>query len=161
MKNKLAWGWMLGLAVVFSALTAHAEEPLEARQTTVREVHGEVLTRSPGGEWQPAEKGMILNEKDEIRTGEGATAQVALDDGKVGQVDIREKSYFRIHTLKQSRESGDRTTLLDLAIGKVLVHAKKLKGNSKFEVRTPTATTGVRGTVFEVAVEPKDQSKGV
>jgi hypothetical protein len=51
--------------------------------------------------------------------------------------------------------TGDKTTLLDLAIGKVLVQTQKLQGDSKFEVRTPTALTGVRGTIFEVTVKEK------
>lgn len=47
----------------------------------------------------------------------------------------------------------DKTTLIDLALGKLLVKVEALKGSSKFEVRTPTAQTGVRGTEFEIAVE--------
>jgi len=32
---------------------------------------------------------------------------------------------------------------------------ESLKGSGKFEVKTPTALTGVRGTVFEVTVKEK------
>lgn len=154
-------GKVLGMvlwAILFSASIGFAQETLEAKQATITKIEGEVLMRLAGGPWQPAEKGTILREKDELKTGADAHAEVVLDNGKVGRVDMDAKSYLRVHTLKQEKESGDRTTLLDLAIGKVLIHAEKLKGNSKFEVRTPTATTGVRGTVFEVAVEPKEKT---
>ena len=45
-------------------------------------------------------------------------------------------------------------TLLDLAMGEVLIKAQKVHGeNSKFEVKTPTSIVGVRGTTFNVKVE--------
>jgi hypothetical protein len=78
-----------------------------------------------------------------------------LDDGKVGQVEVKEGSLFRINKAETDPVMGDKTTILDLAIGKVMVHVEKLKGNSRFEVRTPTALTGVRGTTFEVTVKEK------
>ena len=57
--------------------------------------------------------------------------------------------------METESKTGDKTTLLDLALGKVLVHVEKLQGKSKFEVRTPTALTGVRGTTFTVEVREK------
>jgi hypothetical protein len=47
-----------------------------------------------------------------------------------------------------TEEAGAKTTRLDLAIGMVLAHVKKLDKGSTFEVKAPNATTGVRGTVF-------------
>ncbi|MEI7751999.1 MAG: FecR domain-containing protein, partial [Candidatus Omnitrophota bacterium] len=72
-----------------------------------------------------------------------------------GRVEIKEGSLFRIQKAETDGLTGDRTTILDLAIGKILVKVEALKGNSKFEVKTPTALTGVRGTLFEVAVKEK------
>jgi hypothetical protein len=98
---------------------------------------------------------MVILPGDEVKTASTASVKVILDGGKVGLVEIMEGSLFRINKAETNPETGDKTTLLDLAIGKVLVHAGKLQGNSKIEVRTPTALTGVRGTVFEVAVKEK------
>ena len=67
-------------------------------------------------------------------------------------------SLFRINTAETDPKTGNKMTLLDLAVGKVLVHAAKLKGGSRFEVRTPTAISGVRGTVFEVEVKPRSSN---
>ncbi|MBN1688101.1 MAG: FecR domain-containing protein, partial [Candidatus Omnitrophica bacterium] len=69
------------------------------------------------------------------------------------KIELKPKSRLKMTTLEMDAITGEKITLLDLAIGKVLVHASKLQGESKFEVRTPTSTTGVRGTVFEVSVE--------
>ena len=53
-----------------------------------------------------------------------------------------------------NKEEGTQKTLLDLAIGKILIRAKKLHSEEeKFEVKTPTTIVGVRGTTFAVEVE--------
>ena len=99
---------------------------------------------------------MLLHEKDEIKTFDKSSVLILLDQGgETGKLELKEKSHLRLNTLKLDAQSGEKVTLLDLAIGKVLVYAEKLRGDSKFEVKTPTATTGVRGTVFEVSVEEK------
>ena len=62
---------------------------------------------------------------------------------------VLEKRY-----LKKDEEGRVQTTLLDLAIGKILISAEKLDTpDSKFEVKTPTSVVGVRGTAFSVEVE--------
>ena len=144
------WGWMAGMVFLMGTVWA---QPV--REATVIKVKGEVTVKSAAGEWQPAKAGVVLRQEDQIRTGKGGFAEILLDDGKVGRLELKENSHLRLNTLSESPSSGDRVTLLDLAVGKVLVHAQKLRGESKFEVRTPTSTTGVRGTVFEVSVEEK------
>ena len=124
-----------------------------ARQATLSKMSGEVLVRQNQQDWQPAAPGMVLHAGDEIKTSKGATAEVIFDNGEVGSVKVAPKSVFKIGTMDVNGATGDKATLLELAIGKVMVHAEKLHGASKFEVETPTATTGVRGTLFEVTVE--------
>ncbi|MFA6600770.1 MAG: FecR family protein [Candidatus Omnitrophota bacterium] len=141
------------IAVAFFAI--HPAYGAESRKATVQEVRGEVLARTGGSDWQAAQAGLVLEEQDEVRTGADSEAVILLDDDKVGKVELREKSYFRVNTLKEDTASGRRVTLLDLAEGKLRVYAKKRKDGSKFEVRTPTAIAGVRGTVFDVSVDEK------
>jgi hypothetical protein len=140
------------------APSAPAAQPL--RQATVTSIRGEVSVKLAGGDWQPAVNGMVLHELDELKTAKKAYAKLLLDErGSTGQVEVKEHSHLRLNTLQWGAAEGEKVTLLDLAIGKVLIHAEKLKGKSKFEVRTPTSTTGVRGTIFEVAVEEKTPAK--
>jgi hypothetical protein len=126
------------------------------RYGTLKNPGKNVFVRSPGREWKPATDGMVILPGDEVKTAEKNFVEVLMDGGKVGRVEIEEKSLFRIKSAETDAATGDKTTLLDLAIGKILVRAGALKGNSKFEVRTPTALTGVRGTVFEVTVKEKN-----
>ena len=135
---------------------AHPETEVgNGRYGTLKDPDANVFMRIPGGEWQSAKDGMVILPGDEIRTAPDAKVKVLLDDGKTGTVEVKEGSLFRIETADVDKTTGDKTTLLDLAIGKVLVQAQKLQGGSKFEVRTPTTLTGVRGTVFEVTVKEK------
>ncbi len=141
---------IVALALLFWGGVAIASE---ARQATISNVRGEVFVRQGQGDWKPAQSGAVLHKGDEIKTSAKGFAEVLLDNGKVGNIQVKEKSLFKIDTLDTNATTGDKFTLLNLAIGKVLVHAEKLHGNSKFEVRTPTSTTGVRGTLFEVSVD--------
>ena len=146
--------WNLGkLALVLLVLCLQVTPAYAAREALVADVQGDVFVRIQEDKWQPALPGMSLNEKDELRTGGDGYAEVLMDGGDVARLEIKKNSYFKIHTLGTDPKTGDKETLLDLAIGGVLVHAEKLQGDSKFEVRTPTSTTGVRGTIFEVNVD--------
>jgi hypothetical protein len=98
---------------------------------------------------------MVILPGDQVRTASQSSVEVLLDGGKVGVVEIKGGSLFRVSKAETDPVMGDKTTLLDLAVGKVMVHVEKLKGNSRFEVKTPTALTGVRGTTFEVTVKEK------
>lgn len=124
----------------------------EIRYATISSFRGAVQVRKAGQSWTPAQVGMVLYRGDQVKTEEQGFAEVAIDDGKTGTVEIDSASLFKLDILDLNHETGDKITLLDLAMGRVLVHAEKLQGKSKFEVKTPTSTAGVRGTTFEVRV---------
>lgn len=144
------------IGVVAFMLCSGAALGEEVRHAQILDLQGDVSVKLQGGEWQTAELGMMLQEKDEVRTAKGGFAEIVLDGGEVARLELKEGSLFRIDTMDMEPASGEKVTLLDLAIGRVLVHAEKLHGDSKFEVRTPTSTTGVRGTEFEVSVREKE-----
>ncbi|MFA6600657.1 MAG: FecR family protein [Candidatus Omnitrophota bacterium] len=143
-----------GIGAILFLILAGAANAQTPRKGIVDEPKGQVEIRTAGGQWQAAQQGSILNEGDEIRAAEQSSAIILLDDaGATGKLELREKSRLRMTTMGLDAVSGDQQTLLELATGKVLIHAEKLKGESRFEVKTPNAITGVRGTVFEVSVE--------
>lgn len=127
------------------------------RYGTLRKPGRDVFVRKPGGEWIAATDGMVILAGDEVRTAKNGSVEVVLDGGKIGAVDVKGGSLFRINKAETDPATGDQATLLDLALGKILVKVERLKGGSKFEVKTPTALTGVRGTVFEVIVKERTE----
>lgn len=133
----------------------------EGRFATIHKIEGTVEIRRHDGVWEPAEEGMLLYEKDEIRTDHSSYAELLLDEhGRTGRLQIKEDSRMRLNTLEEDIKTGDQKTLLDVAIGQVMVRVEKLKGDSKFEVNTPTSTVGVRGTAFEVVVKEEEGTPG-
>jgi hypothetical protein len=139
------------MSVFLTSTHAFSEEP---RKAIVTEVRGMVEARVDSLDWRPAQAGLVLHERDEIRTAENSFAAILVDEeGKSGKLDLKEKSHLKFNQLNLEPLTGDKTTLLDLAIGRVMVKAEKLQGDSTFEVRTPNSTTGVRGTEFEVVVD--------
>jgi len=125
------------------------------RYGTLRNPGKDVFVKGKGEQWMPAKDGMVILPGDEVKTAAEGSVEVMLDGGKVGRVEVKEGSLFRIAKAETDPATGDMNTLLDLAIGKILVKVESLKGNSRFEVKSPTALTGVRGTVFEVTVKEK------
>jgi len=148
----ICFGLML---ILGSSMTIFSQTvPVVERYVEVQDITGEVKVKAkPEESWKLATKGMHLTEKGEIKTGSESTAVILLDEkGATGKVDVKPNSWMRIAELSYDSKRETKKTLLDLALGQVLVQAEKLKGESSFQVRTPTSTTSVRGTVFEVKV---------
>lgn len=141
---------LLIVAVVTSSVFA-----LEKRTAQIASLNGTAEVRLAGkSEWIPAALGMTLNEGDTLKTAPKSTAVLDIDQGKVGVIEMKEGSQMLIAELTAIPETDTSKTLLDLAIGEVLVRAQKVHGEaSKFEVKTPTSIVGVRGTIFNVKVE--------
>jgi hypothetical protein len=125
------------------------------RYGTLKNPGKDVFVKNPGGEWKAAKDGMVILPGDEVKTAPQNSVNVLMDGGATGRIEIKEGSLFRIQKAVTDATTGDKSTILELAIGKILVKVESIKGNGKFEVRTPTALTGVRGTVFEVSVREK------
>lgn len=115
----------------------------------------------PAGEssWSNTQVGAILNEGDTLKTGPRSMAVLDIGDkGEVGTVEVSEDSQLLLSAMTFDKDGDTSRTLLDLAMGEVLVKAQKVHGEgSKFEVKTPTSIVGVRGTTFKVKVESVEE----
>ena len=149
---------LLKLVIIFEIITglilvATAQDI--SRSASIASLKGKVQVKLINEKsWNPAKAGMVLYEGDSVRTSAGSWALLNLDGGKTATVEVKENTQLLLSELKKN-DSGDvKDTLLDLAIGKILIKVQKLrKESSKFEVKTPTSIVGVRGTVFAVEVE--------
>jgi len=142
------------LLVACLACFAFADEI--KRVAKITSITGDVNVKVYGeADWVPAEKGMILNEGDMIRTKADSWAHLMLNGkGQTANVEVEENSKLLLSQLITQGKKGTQQTLLDLAIGEILIKAEKLHtSESKFEVKTPSSIVGVRGTKFSVRVE--------
>lgn len=148
---------MVILCVFSIAAVAPAAE--NVRIAKVLEMEGQVEVKSGSGEWMPAAMDMELRQGDMIRTKANSFAVLNVDGlAQTATVEVKQNSEMGLAELTQNIEEKAQSTLLDLALGEVLIKAKKLHSEkSKFEVKTPTSIVGVRGTTFSVSVEAQPE----
>lgn len=99
----------------------------------------------------PVVLNMFLGQNDKIKTEDGT---VDIMVGGLGLFKIKPNSLVQLANLTQS-------TKIILKQGKILTVLNKLKKDSTFNVETPTAVAGVRGTSFVVEAEGSQSKIGV
>ena len=120
--------------------------------TTLSIIGGEVGGRaSENEEFRPLADGEILQAGMTIRTGPESFAVITYFEGST--VSIDPSTTLVIEALGADPD-GSTTIQMQQLVGRTWHSVQKLlSGGSKYEVRTPTATASVRGTLFEVGVE--------
>ena len=106
------------------------------------------LQSSTDIEWTPLAKGMQVEIGDSIRTARNSFVDIALDKAKLNTIRIDQKSMVVLNS--DTSGAFDR---LDLTKGKVIANLEDLKSGMNFEVNTPSAIAGVRGSSYSVYVE--------
>jgi hypothetical protein len=95
---------------------------------------------------EPAKAGDKVDQSNIVRTAPGAKARVVFDNGD--QLNVGPATAMRVHWDKDAKNT---TTRMDLAYGKVRGIVEKGGPRSHLQIRTRTATMGVRGTDFFIA----------
>lgn len=139
-----------GMAMLFNSTTAEG-----ARTATLTNLKGTVLVMKSGTTaWIAGTDRMALGEGDQIRTEGRSSAIVKMDDGsmmKVGPL-----AMMKVEAL--GRSGRDNKTNMGVEVGKTWNRVNRLSGDAKFDVSTPTAVAGVRGTYFSSEVEETTDS---
>lgn len=95
--------------------------------------------------------GTWIQPRQEIVTGQDGYALLEVSDGSQFEVFPNSRVTFR-------HNNGNLRELMDLWVGRVKIHIQKLGGMpNPNRVRTPTAVISVRGTIFDVQVDPDDE----
>lgn len=104
--------------------------------------------------------GMSLGEGDIINVPGGCQVSLSLRDGS--QLQLPSSSVVQIDTLRDSPDTKLPQVKLKLLQGKISLSLfKKRPAGATFEVATPRATTGVRGTEFRVSHDPDSDTSTV
>ncbi len=120
-------------------------------------VSGKVEWKLGSADWQKLSVGQSLDQGAVIRTDRNGRCDIQVGGESVFR--MQSDSEIRLSELSQNLESGKKSTQLELTIGKVLVKPKELKPGESFQVRTPTAVAGVRGTRFSVETSPEKDTR--
>jgi hypothetical protein len=119
-----------------------------------RDTVGIVEVRRPGGEWEEYGGETVLFEGDEVRTKNGRTKVDVRTDEHETEVRVNEESYFRV-------PKSEASSTIQLLKGKVWSRIRSLSASDqvKFQIRTPNAVAGVRGTLLYVQLKEDNSSR--
>lgn len=133
-------------------LSSYSWGQLKPGQAHIVFLKGQVEVQRPGQASQPAALSLELSTGDRIISEAGSEIEIRLADGSM--LKLKDKGLLEITDLKSQRQPQAAVVSLKLSWGKLLGCIKKLSSReSKFEVNTPTAVAGIRGTVFAVFAE--------
>ncbi|MFA5100250.1 MAG: FecR family protein, partial [Candidatus Omnitrophota bacterium] len=99
------------------------------------------------------EKGMQLNIGDTVRTARHSKVDIALDQNKKNTIQLAERTLAVLNSA-----TADTIDRLDLSRGRVYSNMEGIKAGFDFEVTTPSAVAGVRGSSYMVYAE-RDQDE--
>ncbi len=110
-----------------------------AESAKIIDLEGQVfLKNTPKSQWAAARLNDEVNGASEIKTQKGAYCTISFDAARKNLVTIKENSSIRVDSIKPGR--------IFLPKGRVLSLIRQASRNQVFEVRTPTAVAGARGT---------------
>ncbi|HVN87276.1 MAG TPA: FecR family protein [Candidatus Binatia bacterium] len=106
-----------------------------------------------GGAWSDAAAGAAIQLGDVLRTGKPGRVRVVFQDDSV--LTVSENSEVRVDEQTFNPNKGQATSLMGLLRGKVNAVVSEYYHNSAnaFEIKTPNATAGVRGTEFTIGYD--------
>jgi hypothetical protein len=111
----------------------------------IRECTGTVEVKFPGGEWIPAQAGMVLDSQTMISTGFKSNAVLTLSQSTLMVRPLTRLSLEELTSLAENEQVG-----LNLRAGRVRVDVVPPRdGTIDFKIISPMATASVRGTQFE------------
>jgi len=113
-------------------------------------VDGSVLIRHGAGGFAPARAGDVVSEGDTLRTAAHASAEITYFDGST--VRLEEGTELAVESLRTEPDGGTVIGVLQTLGRSWHVVTKLIEGSSRYEVRTPSSTASVRGTIFAVDV---------
>ena|GEM_PF-1070427 len=137
--------WLLIIGLSFDSLAQ-----TDIRKCTVKTAIGSVkIRRGSTVNWVDAKTGMVLRERDAIRTFMESEAVLETDDGstfKAGENTTVEMSVF----FSKGEQQNTKIRILN---GSLMSNVKKmLSSRSTFEFETPTVTAAIRGTIVGLEV---------
>ena len=139
----------LALALGSSAVLAPEADAYVSRSALTL-VAGSVLVSHDGSSFKPAHEGDVIAAGDTIRTESGAAAEITYFEGS--SVRLEADTQIVVESLRTEADGGTVIGMMQTLGRTWHVVTKLISGGSRYEVRTPSSTASVRGTIFSVDV---------
>jgi len=142
----------VGLAAIFAVCSAQAA----TGKAVVRTVKGTASYAEQGGEWRTLKTGQALTPGATVKTGVDGTVDLYLGDNGP-DVHLFDSTTLGLDRLNIESTGTDPVveTQLNLTAGTIRGYVKKMAAASKYEVKTPSAVIGVRGTKYQISANGK------
>ncbi len=134
-------GWIFlfcALALTWSGVSRAQDVELISHSGTV-----EVLLKD-ADEYSEVEEGMLFSSGDKIRTGDSSSAELSFNSANTNVVRLEDNTEVKVSLSADEK--------LEMAVGEVFSSVGELSEDSAFEIRTPTAVSGARGTEWVTKV---------
>ncbi|MFA5363488.1 MAG: FecR domain-containing protein [Candidatus Omnitrophota bacterium] len=116
-------------------------------------VTGNVRIYKKGADnWREPKTNDTVSEGDKVQTEENSTIEIRMSNGNT--VVLQPYTELSFTTLRHDPASGSYENTLTIKAGRLSAVVTKTKDQLAFQVQTPTAICGVRGTFMEVVVTP-------
>lgn len=130
---------MKKILVAFMFFLFLCSTALFAQTVKIIDMRGNVqMKKDEKATWQEAKLNIILGKQSEIKTDAASECTLSFDDELKNILTIKEDSQIKIENLKPAN--------INLPKGRVFSLIDDIAKVEKFEIRTPTAVAGVRGT---------------
>lgn len=138
------------ICILIISLTNSVQAQDAVRNCTVKSLTGSVkIRRGATVNWFDAKPGMIIRERDAVRTFIESEAELETSEGS--NLKLGENTTFEMAQLFQ--KGDQQNTRVRIMNGTLMTNVKKLVGaKSSFEFETPTATAAIRGTIVGLDV---------
>ena len=147
------------LIVVVMAVTLSQSLVVIQRVARVSSLIGSAQIKPPNSaDFIPLKDQSLVLTGTVLQTAPGASVTLNWVDGT--RLLVGGDTTMTVLKCQVDQASHAETSLFHLTTGKLMVRVRKLlSGQSKFEIETPTATAGVRGTIFQVQVDAAGQTQ--
>ncbi len=132
-----------------------SQKPIQ-QTATLSNIRGVVNVKTRDSlDWEAAAPAIILHTGDSIATADNASATLTFFDGS--QTTIYANTLLKLTDLRANEDGSQKIILIEQLWGKTLNRVKRLLDfESRYEIKTPTSVTAVRGTEFVVSVSNAD-----
>lgn len=146
--------WVL----VFSVLTTSAQAGAAEKVAEVLNVKGMVEVLGSGGELRVLERGSELYAMETVITGQDGRAKIRFVEGK-NEIVVGTATRLQIQSASVDLQKPGTSLFLESGEVRSTVNRKYSgQGRDVFEVKTPNSVAGVRGTVFQVGYDVRQNS---
>jgi hypothetical protein len=152
MKPAGCFSKLVACGVALSTVLLVCSAQAATGRAVVRTVRGTASYAEQGGDWKPLKTGQAVGPGATVKT--GVDGQVDLFLGENGpDVHLFDSTTLGLDRLNIERTGPDNVieTQLNLSSGTIRGDVRKLSAASKYEVKTPNAVVGVRGTKYQIS----------